>query len=184
MNSTNSVVAVIADHDTAETAIKNLTAAGFDMRQLSLVGKGYHTEEKVVGFYTVGDRIAFWGSRGAFWGGFWGLFFGGAMLTIPLVGQVIVLGTLAAMLVSAVEGALIVGGFSGLAAALYSLGIPKDSVIAYETAIKTDGFLVMAHGTAEEIERARSILHAVNPTSIDVHAGQPAAVPAAALAAV
>jgi len=55
-------------------AVKTLAAAGFDMRNLSVVGKGYHSEEKVVGFYNIGDRIKFWGSRGAFWGGFWGLF--------------------------------------------------------------------------------------------------------------
>ena len=182
MNTPQSVIAVFPDHESAETAIKNLNAAGFDMKKLSLVGKGYHTEEKVVGFYTVGDRIAFWGSRGAFWGGFWGLFLGGAMLTIPVLGQVIVLGTLTAMVVSAMEGALIVGGFSGLAAALYSLGVPKHSVIAYETAIKTDGFLVMAHGSAAEIERARSILHAVNPTQLDVHSGEAAARDQGALA--
>ena len=172
MNKTDSVIAVFPDHNGADTAIKNLSAAGFDMKNLSLVGKGFHSEEKVNGFYTAGDRIVFWGSRGAFWGGFWGLFFGGVMLTIPVMGQVIVLGTFAAMVVSAVEGALIVGGFSGLAAALYSLGIPKDSVVAYETAVKTDGFLVMAHGSAEEIERARHILHAANPTIIDIHPAQ------------
>lgn len=172
MNTSDSVIAVFPDHDGAETAIKNLSAAGFDMKNLSLVGKGYHTEEKVIGFYSVGDRIAFWGSRGAFWGGLWGLFFGGVMLTIPVLGQVIVLGTLAGMVISAMEGALVVGGISGLAAALYSLGIPKHSVIAYETAIKTDGFLVMAHGSSDEIERAKSILHAVNPTQIDVHPGE------------
>nr|WP_316656160.1 hypothetical protein [uncultured Gellertiella sp.] len=184
MSITDSVIAVFPDHDSAETAIKNLTNAGFGMKQLSLVGKGYHTEEKVVGFYTVGDHVAFWGSRGAFWGGFWGLFFGGAMLTIPLVGQVIVLGTLAAMVVSALEGAVIVGGLSGLAAALYSLGVPKDSVIAYETAIRTDGFLVMAHGTTEDIERARAILHATGPSTLDVHAGPAGTGAARALATV
>jgi hypothetical protein len=43
------------------------------MKNLSVVGKGYHTEEKVIGFYNVGDRVKFWGSRGAFWGGLWGL---------------------------------------------------------------------------------------------------------------
>lgn len=172
MNVTDSVIAVFADHHGADTAIKNLASAGFDMKNLSLVGKGFHTEEKVVGFYSIGDRIAFWGSRGAFWGGFWGLFFGGVVLTIPVLGQVIVLGTLASMVVSAVEGALIVGGISGLAAAFYSIGIPKDSVIAYESALKSDGFLVMAHGSNEDIERAKSILHAANPTIMDVHAGE------------
>ena len=65
---TNSVIAVFADHNAAEAAVKKLTAAGFEMKNLSLVGKGYHTDEKVVGFYNIGDRMKFWGSRGAFWG--------------------------------------------------------------------------------------------------------------------
>ncbi len=172
MNISDTVIAVFPNHESADTAIKNLSAAGFDIKHLSLVGKGYHTEEKVVGFYTDGDRISFWGARGAFWGGLWGFFFGGTMLTIPLLGQVVVLGTLAAMVVSAIEGALVVGGFSGLGAALYSLGIPNHSVVAYETAIRTDGFLVMAHGSAEEIERAKSILHAVGPAQLDVHSAE------------
>jgi hypothetical protein len=70
------------------------------MKHLSVVGKGYHSEEKVVGFYNIGDRIKFWGTRGAFWGGFWG-----------------------------------------------------------------------AHGTAEEMARAKTILGTVNPSRIDAHAG-------------
>jgi hypothetical protein len=37
------------------------------MKHLSVVGKGYHTEEKVVGSYKIGNRIKFWGKRGAFW---------------------------------------------------------------------------------------------------------------------
>ena len=171
METPDSVVAVFSDHPAAETAIKNLTAAGFDMKNLSLVGKGYHTEEKVLGFYNVGDRIKVWGSRGAFWGGFWGLFFGGVLLTIPVIGHVIILGSLATTVISVVEGALVVGGLSGFGAALYSLSIPSDSLIEYESAIKADGFLVMAHGSAAEIARAKTILHAVNPTTLDHHAG-------------
>ena len=94
MKSVDTVIATFADHPAAETAIKKLAAAGFDMKNLSVVGKGYHTEEKVVGFYNVGDRIKVWGSRDAFSGGFWGLFFGGGFMTIPVVGYVIVLGYL------------------------------------------------------------------------------------------
>ena len=69
---TDSVIAVFADHPAAETAVKKLTAAGFEMKKLSVVGKGYQTDEKVVGFYNAGDRVKFWGKRGAFWGGLWG----------------------------------------------------------------------------------------------------------------
>ncbi len=171
MNNIDSVIAVFADHPAAEIAVKKLTAAGFAMKNLSIVGKGYHTDEKVVGFYNAGDRVKFWGTRGAFWGGFWGLFLGGLFMTIPVVGHVIVLGYLASIAVAGIENAVVVGGLSALGAALYSIGVPKDSVIQYETAVKTDSFLVMAHGPAAEISRAKTILSTVNPSRIDVHAG-------------
>ena len=171
MEDTNTVIAVFADHPAAEMAIKKLTSAGFDMKNLSVVGKGYHTDEKVVGFYNTGDRIKFWGTRGAFWGGFWGLFLGGLFVTAPVVGPVVVLGYIASIFVAAIENAVVVGGISALVAALYGIGVPKDSVIQYETAIKTDSFLVMAHGAAAEIARAKTILGTVNPTGLNVHKG-------------
>ena len=63
---------------------------------------------------------------------------------------VVVLGYLGSIIVSAIEGAVVLGGLSALGAALYSTGIPKDSVIAYESALKSDSFLVMARGPTEE----------------------------------
>ncbi len=177
MTNTDSVVAVFHDHEAADAAIKKLTADGFDMKHLSIVGKGYHTDEKVVGFYNVGDKVKFWGSRGAFWGGLWGLFFGGLFMTIPIVGHVIVLGYLAAAAVSAVEGAVIVGGIGALGAALSSIGVPKDSVLQYETAIKADGFLVMVHGPADDMARAKAILGTSSPARIDTYQGSSAAEP-------
>jgi hypothetical protein len=180
MENSDTVIAVFADHPAAETAIKKLTDAGFEMKNLSVVGKGYHTDEKVVGFYNTGDRIKFWGTRGAFWGGFWGLFLGGLFLAVPVVGHVVVLGYLASILIAGVENAVVVGGLSALGAALYSIGIPKDSVIQYETALKTDDFLVMAHGPAAEIARAKAILGTVNPSRVDVHTGTKTAQPAVA----
>jgi hypothetical protein len=169
MEKYQTAVAVYSTHDEAESAVKSLTAAGFDMKHLSVVGKGYHSEEKVVGFYNAGDRIKFWGSRGAFWGGFWGLFFGGLFLTIPVVGHVVVLGYLATIAAAGLENAVVVGGLSALGAALYGLGIPKDSVIQYESDVKADGFMVMARGSVEEAERAKTILAKSNPSRLDVH---------------
>jgi len=175
MEIVDSVVAVFADHNAAEAAVKKLAASGFDMKNLSLVGKGYHTDEKVVGFYTAGDRVKFWGSRGAFWGGFWGLFFGALFMSVPFVGHVVVLGYLATVAIAGIENAAIVGGLSALGAALYSAGIPKDSVIKYETAVKEDSFLVMARGAPEEVARAKALLGAINPSGLDVYAGAKAA---------
>ena len=95
------------------------------MKQLSIVGKGYHTEEKVIGFYSAGDRIKIWGKRGAFWGGLWGRCFGGIFMMVPVVGQVMVLGYLAKVVASAIEGAIVIGGLAALGAALCSSGVPK-----------------------------------------------------------
>jgi hypothetical protein len=178
MEKADTVIAVFADHNAADAAVKKLTAAGFAMKNLSVVGKGYHTDEKVVGFYNEGERIKFWGTRGAFWGGLWGMFFGGLFLTIPVVGHVIVLGYLASMAVYGIGNAIVVGGLSALGAALYGIGIPKDSVIQYETAVKADNFLVMAHGPAEDVARAKTILGTTNPSRLDVHSGAKIAEPA------
>jgi hypothetical protein len=166
-----SVIAVFGDHREADEAVKKLVSAGMAVESLSIVGKGYHSEEKVVGFYNAGNRITFWGKRGALWGSLWGLFVGGVSLTIPGVGQIMVLGYLAAIVVSAVEGAMIVGGLSALGAALFSVGIPRDSVVQYEQAVKADGFLVVVHGAVEELARARAILALGNPSRLDLHDG-------------
>jgi hypothetical protein len=171
MGITDSIVAVFPAHDIADTAVKRLAAAGFDIKNLSVVGKGFHSEERVVGFYNTGDRIKFWGKRGAVWGGLWGLFFGGLFLSIPVIGHVVVLGYLATAAISIVESTVLFGGLSAIGAALYSIGIPKDSVIHYEMAMRADGFLVMAHGTAEELSRAKEILGNLSPARLESHTG-------------
>jgi hypothetical protein len=184
MDKSDCVIAVFPDHSAAEAAVKKLSGAGFAIDQLSVVGKGYHVEEKVVGFYNIGDRIKFWGLRGAFWGGLWGMFFGGLFLTIPVVGHVVVLGYLAAIAIAAVENAVVVGGLSALGAALYSLGIPKDSVVRYETEIGADGFLVIAHGSSAEVLRAKDILAQAKPARLDIHSGKKAPQASPELAAI
>lgn len=69
MADTNAVIAVYDSHSTADEAVKELQKAGFDMKKLSVVGKDYHTEDQVVGYYNAGERMKHWGKFGAFWGG-------------------------------------------------------------------------------------------------------------------
>ena len=67
-------------------------------------------------------------------------------------------GPLVGWIIGAVEGAVVVGGLSALGAGLYSMGIPTDSVVEYETALKSDNFLVVAHGTEDEVAQAKPML--------------------------
>src|SRR5258706_14622528 len=78
----NSAVAIYEQHTSAEEAVRALQKAGFDVKKLSIVGKGYRSEEQVVGFVNTGDRGRFWGGTRALWGGLGGLVVGPPFLSI------------------------------------------------------------------------------------------------------
>jgi len=158
MTHQDSFVSVFDTHSAAEAAIRSLGKAGYDMKKLSLVGKGYHSEEKPMGFYTVGDKIKSWGGTGAFWGGIWGMLLAPAVFLLPGVGLVAMAGPFVATLVGGLEGAVVVGGLSALGAALTQIGVPDDQVIKYEAALKVDKYLLVVHGSAEEQAKARDVL--------------------------
>jgi len=169
MKKENAAIAVYNTHTEAEAAIKELQKSGIDMKKLSILGKDYHAEENVVGYYNAGDRMKFWGKLGAFWGGLWGLLFGSALFFVPGIGHVVALGPVGGMIVGALENAVIVGGLSALGAGLYSIGIPKDSIIKYETAVKADKFLVIVHGTKEDVKRAKEVINSTQPVESEIH---------------
>ncbi len=141
----------------------------FDMTKLSIVGKDYHTEEHVVGYYNTGDRMKAWGTTGAFWGGLWGMMFGSAFFFIPGVGPILVAGPLVAWIVGALEGAAVVGGLSALGAALVGVGVPKDSAVKYETELQSGKFILVAHGSAQDIDRAKLLLEATRNEGLAIH---------------
>jgi uncharacterized membrane protein len=165
----HSIVAIYPSHIEAEAAVKELQHSGFNMKKLSIVGRDYHTEEHVVGYYNTGDRMKAWGKIGAFWGGLWGFLFGSAFFFIPGIGPLVIAGPLVSWIVGALEGAVLVGGLSALGAGLYSLGIPKDSIVKYETALRSDKFVLIAHGSADEVTKAKEILHRSKPESLEHH---------------
>lgn len=169
MNTNHSIVATYSSHTDAEAAIKELQQSGFDMKKLSIVGRDYHTDEHVVGYYNAGDRMKMWGKTGAFWGGFWGLLLGAGFFWIPGLGPLWVAGPAVGWIVGALEGSVVVGGLSALGAGLYSLGIPQDSILRYETAIKTDRFILVVHGSAEEITQAQGVLSSTKSETMDHH---------------
>jgi hypothetical protein len=72
--------------------------------------------------------------------------------------QILAAGPIVSTIVGALEGAAVIGGVDAIGAGLYSLGIPKDSVLQYQTALKANKFVVVAHGTPEEIARAKQIM--------------------------
>jgi hypothetical protein len=50
-----------------------------------------------------------------------------------------------------------------------SIGIPKNSVIKYETALKTDKFLLIVHGTPDAVEKAKDVIGGTSHSSYTIH---------------
>lgn len=173
MKEKSSLVATCNTHRDAEQAVKDLQKSGFDMKKLSIIGKDYHTEEQVTGYYTAGDSMKHVGKFGAFWGGIFGLIAGSAFFFIPGFGPLMIAGSLVSTFIGGLEGAVIGGGIGILIGALASLDIPKDSIVKYQAALKADKYLVIAQSSPKEIELAKKTLSGKSGIKVDVH--EPAA---------
>jgi uncharacterized membrane protein len=165
----SSVVAVFPDHESAEQAVRRLVKEGFDMKDVSIVGRDFQVTEEPIGFVSTGDFAKVGAATGAWVGGLFGLLFGAAFLVLPGVGPVVIAGPLAAALLGGIEGALAGAVMGGLTGALVSWGVPKDQALKYETQVKAGKFLVIVRGTPEQIERAKSLLATGRDEGIEVY---------------
>ncbi len=156
----DAVVAVYVTEADLTTAIKYLEHERYDMASISVLGTGMSQERHVIGFETQRNHAARW----AKWGGLWGWIFG-AFILVPGVGHVAVGGYLLFMLVTTGLGAT--GG--ALSGALTSIGIPKDGIPVYESDLRAERFLVIAHGTSGEVDRARTLLAQTTHERLDHH---------------
>jgi uncharacterized membrane protein len=168
-NTACSVISVFETREQAESAVRKVQTLGVDMKTLSIIGKGYHTEQHPIGFYTTSDRIKAWGGAGAFWGSIWGMLFGAAFFWVPGFGPLLVAGPFFNVLLGALEGAAMVGGIGALGAALTSIGVPKNHIIRYETDLKADKYLLIANGSPLQVEHVRQIMQQINANDSAVY---------------
>jgi uncharacterized membrane protein len=148
------VVAVFPDHESAEEAVRRLLKEGFEMKDVSIVGRDFQVTEEPIGFVSTSD----FAKIGAGTGAWVGLLVGAAFLVLPGVGPVIIAGPLSAALLGGLEGALAGAALGALSGALVGWGIPKNQALKYEAQVKAGKFLVLARGTPEKIEGAKAIL--------------------------
>jgi hypothetical protein len=158
MSNKGIMVAVYGSHAGAEEGLRTLERGGIEMRRISIVGRDYHSEEQPIGYFNLGDRVRFFGKYGAFWGTLAGVLLGSFVMFIPVFGHLIILGPLAATIVSGAQGAVLGGGTGAVLGALTAIGVPRDTAIRYETQLKADKFLLLVHGDSQEAARAKDLL--------------------------
>ncbi len=169
MSEKNSCIGIYNNHIEAEDGIEELQRAGFGMKKLSIVGKGYHTEEHAAGFCNTTDNVKFWGKAGAFWGRCGVSYSSGPFSGFRVIGHLIAAGPLVSTILAGPEGAAAIGGLSALGAAFYSMGIPQSRIVIYETALKAEKFLLIVHGTPNEITRAKEMLSTNPGAQVQAH---------------
>lgn len=158
----NAMVVVYRDPQRTREAVKELERTGFNLNQVSLVGIVRPGRRAAVACYSDGNHIKCWGERSTLWNSLCSAIKGWAFLSLPGIGPMLVSGPLALWIVAALENAAIFSNLSAFGATLYSIGIPKDRVQNYETALREGNYLLVAHGPAREIMRARQVLAAMD----------------------
>jgi hypothetical protein len=147
-----------------------LQEGGFPVEQVSILSQNLQSEKKVHGFITACDTSKAGAKTGAWFGGLFGILVGAGFLWIPGVGPLLVAGPLAAVLLGGVEGAVGGAAFGGLLGGLSGWGISKKHILKYEERLKVGKFLVVAHGSGDELEKAKSIMHTTEPSELELHA--------------
>jgi hypothetical protein len=85
------------------------------------------------------------------------------------VGPLIVAGSLASMVLGGVEGAVAGAAFAGLLGWLAALGISKQHILKYEEYVKAGKYLVVAHGTPQDVAKAQKVLAGTGASELTVH---------------
>ncbi len=163
----NVLVAVYTDPQRASEAVKELEKKGFNLSQLSLAGIVAPGQETAVACYSDGTHIKCWGELSSLWNSLYAVIKGWAFLSLPGIGPMLVSGPLAMWIIAALENAAIFSNLSAFGATLYSIGIPKERVQYYEAALKDGNYLLIAHGPAREIARARSVLASIDGARLE-----------------
>jgi uncharacterized membrane protein len=165
-----SVVGVYDSMDAAEDAVQKLHENDFPVAQISIVSQDLQSERKIHGFISAGDVARTGAGVGAWTGGIFGLLVGAAFVWVPGVGPLLVAGPLAAALLGGIEGAAAGGGLGGLLGGLMGWGVSKQHIPKYEDRLKGGKYLLVAHGSAEEVKKAQEVLEGTEKAELEHHA--------------
>ncbi len=164
-----SCIAIYNDLAELSVAVESLHTHGFDMRHVSVVGKGGDVD-KQVGMYC-GDGVpGFYGEQKLFWNDLWASLDGAALFWVPGYGSIVAAGSIVELMARGRDELHFDGGFGILGSALYRLAVPRGSIFYYEKTIRVSRVLLIAHGSRHEVEQAGRVLEQGRNIEIAVHA--------------
>lgn len=144
------LVAYFQTQQKAEDAIVKLKKNGYDIKKLSLIGTECYTEQSVLGYFNVYDKMEKWTTIGLFVVALSGmilgsLFFFNIGMSIPNYKMPIIYACTAILIVAIIP--------------LLVLGFTRNKTITYKTEIKARKFMLCADETVSQIDKMRTLLH-------------------------
>ena len=154
----NVVINVLDSYTQVEAGIARLCQSGLQMCNISVVGRERLLRTSCAYYGQTGPaRRA--GLDGEFWSAVWAQLQGWAILLVPDGPPLLVAGPLAEWVVASLENLAVFEDLNALGAALYALAIPRSAALQCEEAVCAGRILLIAHGCASEVERAKEILN-------------------------
>lgn len=164
-----SIAGIYDSMSAAEAALARLDQSHFPLEKVSILAQNLESEKQVHGYVTMGDVAADSAVTGAWVGGLFGLLIGAAFIWVPGFGPLLVAGPFAAALLGGLEGAVFGAAGAGLLGALVGWGVSKKHIVKYEESLRGGKYLLIIHGTPEEVEQAHAILNQTDALEVNVH---------------
>ena len=154
----DSVVAICPGHANAGKVVGKLQQSGIDIQKLSVVGNSAPAGVDKSGEYTAVDWIKKWGFPS-----------NTTLFSISDIGPIAIGGRLVSAIAEGQDAGAAKAELSVLSAGLRHCGIPNSNVHHYETAVKSDNYIVIVHCMPDEVIRVKEILEPLQVVDIAVH---------------
>ncbi|HBF34763.1 TPA: permease, partial [Candidatus Sumerlaeota bacterium] len=135
--------------------------------QLSFVGRDYWKD--MLGSRNTGKYFRYCGKCGPFWERLWAILRGWGVFWFFEDGPMLVAGPLVRTIVATQEEGNADCHMSSFEAALSEIGIPQESLVAYEKSLMNNQILVFIQGTLDEIQHAQEILNETKAINHTIH---------------
>jgi hypothetical protein len=168
----SSAVGVYENFADAEQAVRLLDRGGFPVNRISIIAQDMQSEKDVHGYIGTGDLARSGAGTGAWLGGVFGILFGAAFLWVPGFGPLMVAGPFAAALLGGVEGVALGAAGGGLLGSLVGWGVSRKHILKYEEHLRGGRYLLVAHGSRDQVNLAREILESSAPIEVQSHEGE------------
>ncbi|RAM50003.1 MAG: 2-oxobutyrate oxidase [Hapalosiphonaceae cyanobacterium JJU2] len=170
--SEQSAIAVYDSMSKAEEAVSALERDGFSIDRVSIITQNQESEKEVHRHTGKVVNATMLGATTGIWAGWlFGVLAGAAFIWVPGVGPTLIIGHLASTaLLGGIEGAVAGAVGGGVLGTLTGWGISTQHVLKYEEKLKDGKYLVIVHGSAEEVKLAQNILANTNAEELSAYA--------------